>query len=314
MTTLPPAARRAFGVVLMIAVCFMAADLTAAALDRRLQVPPRPLKAPPGRAADGSVAVAPPTGMLDILQATAPPGAIPGSEPAPGQPGQPEQPGQPPAVPSSNLKLKGTVAGTAMSLAMIEVQGKTEMVGVGEDVAGFTLLAVGPYSAQLRRGGETVTLQMDIAQIPASASVPGAPAPVAAAPVPEQQPDAEAEAVVPAPETEQPEAIPGEPISLSRNEFRANLTDPSIAGKMRMKPVKRDDEVVGMQMRFAVPDHPLARLGVQDNDIVTSVNGTKTTGPESLTEVYRIIRNSNNLRIMVERNGSQVPLLVNFTD
>ena len=69
------------------------------------------------------------------------------------------------------------------------------------------------------------------------------------------------------------------------------------------KPEVANGEVLGMRIRLPDPSHPLARLGIRDGDVVKSLNGTALEGPESVSMVYRVLRNSPTLRFEVGRNG-----------
>ncbi len=80
----------------------------------------------------------------------------------------------------------------------------------------------------------------------------------------------------------------------------------------RAKPVLEDGEVIGLQISLSNTRHPLYRLGLRDQDILLSLNGTALNGSESLSTIYRILRNTSKLEFKVIRNGriqSVVPKL-----
>ena len=72
---------------------------------------------------------------------------------------------------------------------------------------------------------------------------------------------------------------------------------------LRTKPQLEGEEVVGMLVSGRDPRHPLSRLGIRDGDIVLSINGVSLDGPESLSQVYRIMRTSSTLQFEVIRDN-----------
>ena len=93
---------------------------------------------------------------------------------------------------------------------------------------------------------------------------------------------------------------------LTQRELRNILDNPAeFAGKgFRMKPVLNGGEIVGMRVNIRNASHPLARLGIKDGDIVKSLNGTPLNGPEALSSIYRVLRNTSSLSFDVDRGGS----------
>ena len=69
-------------------------------------------------------------------------------------------------------------------------------------------------------------------------------------------------------------------------------------------------------MRVSIRDasHPLARLGVQNGDVVKSLNGTPINGPEALSSIYRVLRNTSNLSFDVDRGGTSQKVEIQLDD
>lgn len=77
------------------------------------------------------------------------------------------------------------------------------------------------------------------------------------------------------------------------------------AGKgLRMKPVMRDGEIIGMRLAIKRVEHRLYRLGLRSGDIAKSVNRTATTDAGALTKIYRAMRESDLVILEVERRGA----------
>ncbi|MBI3928605.1 MAG: PDZ domain-containing protein [Armatimonadetes bacterium] len=293
------AGQRIAGWILLVVLAFTAADLTAAALDRRLQVPPQPLEsAPPG------IVVKPelPAHVGDLRTALQTSATVqpPPTSPAGDETGDESPAGEPAPPALSQLRLKGTVAGGGLAMAIIESGGETRGVGLGEEVAGYTVIDVGPFSAQLQRDGQVQTLTMEF---DSSAASPPPPPVVRNAPV-----------VVPPAATPAPEDIQ-EAARLSMDALRSMLDNPeSYAGKMRLTPVQREGDTYGMLLQFTAGDNPLAKLGLRHGDIVLSLNGKPLRSPEDLNKAYMTLRNSPALTFQVERNGQQVPVTVTLDE
>ncbi len=288
-----PALKKAAGFALVAALAFFAADLTATLAEERLQIQPRPIEVQiPHVPEVPPPAVAPPTGLGELLALSAPEEIAISS-----QPGVPAQPGQPTAAtaqtPPPPMTLKGTMAGQGLSLAMIEMNGETKLVGVGETLAGFTVVAVGPYSAELRRGSQSTVLQMSS---PNTTTAAAAPVPVQA----QAQPQPAVAEPVLAANTAPP----------SQAELRQLIDSGKFSGTVRLKPVKRENEIVGMEVKIKDASHPLYRLGIRNGDIVTSLNDSPLNGAEALSNAYRVIRNTPNLSFQVERGGRVIPVNV----
>ncbi len=309
MLTVPDSLSRFLGWCLLVGLAFYSADSTAALIENRLRVEPKPLAAaaPLPMASQAAVAAPPPPGVSKLL-ATTQPEAPPSPGPGEAMAGVNGAVGAPvPTAPPSSLKLRGTMAGVGGSgLAMIDINGVTEVIAVGEEVAGMTLAEVNAYSARLEAPGRSQILEMDVAtSLPAPVALP---LPVAVDIDP---------AATPA-----PAATPGDdgtPVGgaiLTQTELRNILDNPGqFAGNgFRMKPVMRDGEIVGMRVTMRDASHPLARLGVQDGDIVRSLNGTALNGPEALSSIYRVLRNTSNLNFDVERNGAPQNVTVSLTE
>lgn len=313
--TVPEPASRALGWVLLVGIAFFAADSTAAVVEDRLRVAPKPIPAAAvAQMEANAMAQAVPPGLNDLLATTQPEAPPPTSTGSAAPTGQPAQPA-PPAAPPASLKLRGTMAGVGGSgLAMIDVNGETQVVGVGEAINGLTLVEVGAYSARLEGGGQTHVLEMDVAtDIPAVVTPP--PVAITDTQVPNATPTPGATPTVDG--TPSADATPvATGAILSQRELRNILDNPGqFAGKgFRLKPVLREGQIVGMRVTMKDPSHPLARLGIQDGDIVRSLNGQELNGPEALSSIYRLLRNTPSLKFDVERNGQPQAIDVSLTE
>ena len=90
------------------------------------------------------------------------------------------------------------------------------------------------------------------------------------------------------------------------------LNDSSHPGPMmRMKPVVRDGRVTGIRMHLP-SSHPCARLGFQDGDILLAADGEPLDGPKAFSQIYQVLRTTEDIHWLVEREGQRHCLQVNF--
>ncbi len=303
--TIPDSVSQGLSWLLVVGLAFFAAETSSALLENQLRVPPRPLPATAVFAIqEESPAQAPAPGLIALLATTQPEGAeiAAGTEEANGGSGRPDRGGTKAKKPENdgnpkNLRLKGTMAGFGgAGLAMIELDKDTVVVSAGDEIAGYRLISVEPYSVTLEANGHYQVLEMDVATDlstpPPNSTAQRTDEPVVPAPEEEEEPgEAEAE--------EEAAGI------LTQRELRNILDNPEkFAGQgFRMNPVLREGEIIGMQVALPDTNHPLARLGLKHGDIVRTLNGQELNGPEALTSIYRVLRNTSSLRFEVERNG-----------
>ncbi|MCA9778924.1 MAG: hypothetical protein KC800_19485 [Candidatus Eremiobacteraeota bacterium] len=293
---LPESAAEAAKWLLLVGLAFFAADATSALIGRSLAIPERPL--PPAvvnAVLEDVPAQAAPPGLVSLLRTTEPKGGLKQDDSA--EPTVKGKKGQTAPVPGiEQIKLQGTMAAAnGAGLAILEYQGSSQVVSSGDQIGGFTLKSVTSYSATLEGQGQTYLLSLNSEQSTSTAVAPNRPA----VSQPTEQPS-QPEEVSEAPE-EQGSTAP----ILTMDELRNILDNPEkfMGQGFTAKPEVVDGVVQGMRIKLANPSHPLARLGIRDGDLVKSLNGTALEGPESLSMVYRVLRNSSTLRFEVGRNG-----------
>lgn len=291
---LPEPAAEAAKWCLLVGLAYFSADAVSAVIGRNLEVPGRPLPASPIAAVLEDVpAQAAPPGLITLLRTTEPKGGgQPSDDPSAGG----EASGTPAEAPQMvQVKLQGTMAASGGSgLAILEYQGASHVVGSGEKIGDFTLKSVTAYSVTLESQGQLFNLELNSQQ--------GAPTMIAqarpATPTPAEQANQP---------PEEPEEAAGETTPIQRiDELRNILDNPEafMGQGFNVKPEVSGDQVQGMRISRMNPAHPLARLGIQTGDLVKSLNGSALEGPESISVLYRVLRNSSTLTFEVERNGA----------
>jgi general secretion pathway protein C len=74
----------------------------------------------------------------------------------------------------------------------------------------------------------------------------------------------------------------------------------------RIVPEIRDGKAAGFRLYSVRPDGPFALIGMQNGDVISSINGLEITSPEKALEVYAKLKSASHLSLGLERNGSKV--------
>ncbi len=111
------------------------------------------------------------------------------------------------------------------------------------------------------------------------------------------------------PQRERPEKEPQEEIvkeKLSLDDIRAALNDTSkISTQVRVVPQAKDGQPYGTRLIFRHPQNIMSQLGLQNNDILLSVNGNPARSVEDMYQGYMTIRNAESLEFVVDRDGKE---------
>jgi general secretion pathway protein C len=101
---------------------------------------------------------------------------------------------------------------------------------------------------------------------------------------------------------------------LGENNYELNRkTLESVLGNMsllsrsaRIVPEMKDGKAAGFRFFAVRPDGPFAMIGVQNGDIISSINGLEISSPEKALEVYAKLKSASHLSLGMERNGQKV--------
>ncbi len=74
----------------------------------------------------------------------------------------------------------------------------------------------------------------------------------------------------------------------------------------RIVPEIRDGKAAGFRLYSVRPDGPFAKIGMQNGDVIASINGLEITSPEKALEVYAKLKSASHLSVGLERNGQKV--------
>jgi len=74
----------------------------------------------------------------------------------------------------------------------------------------------------------------------------------------------------------------------------------------RIVPEIRDGKAAGFRLYSVRPDGPFAKIGMQNGDVISAINGLEITSPEKALEVYAKLKSASHLSVGLERNGQKV--------
>jgi general secretion pathway protein C len=74
----------------------------------------------------------------------------------------------------------------------------------------------------------------------------------------------------------------------------------------RIVPEIRDGRAAGFRLYSVRPEGPFAKIGMQNGDVISSINGLEITSPEKALEVYAKLKSASHLSIGLERNGQRI--------
>lgn len=212
------------------------------------------------------------------------------------------------------LTLRGTVAdrNAKTGVAVIsDAQGREKTYRVGDEIEkGATLDAVYPNHVVLTRDGAQESLKLPVDRIGAPASTSAgantaanaASANVGAAGVtPVQNSAGSATPMFVAP-TATNGAIDWQ---RTMNQVRENPAQLS----QYAQPVLQDGRVLGVRVRN-LDAATMARIGLQDGDMVTAVNGIPVDSPSRAAQIMATLKDANNVKVTVLRGGQATELNV----
>ena len=191
------------------------------------------------------------------------------------------------AATADDLRLVGTVTvseqPTGASRAMFETGAGDQLaVASGQEVEGCVLTDVAAKSITMRcaEGPVTVYLREDLE---ARRKMPVAGAPVVQA------------------------------FRVQRDELLETLSDRQrLVGQVTLEPAVRDGYLAGFRVVDIDEDSELSRLGLQDDDVILSLNGVPASDPGTFMQAVNNMRDQRSFDLLIERDGQQLTYAYNM--
>jgi type II secretion system protein C len=231
------------------------------------------------------------------------------------------------AAQSPGVHVLGTVVSSdaSRSLAVVDDGGAHRVVHVGDELGGATVAEIRSDALVLRRAGraETLDLQSVRREVGASTPVPASPAPAD----PDAQPK-NAPRVQPTPRT-----VPASRSAAARsNAARVASSGARGSAPRSASAAQTPDEMMsqlalqaqwvavndnsgqlrGVAVVSILPDSMLERLGLQSNDVVTSIQGVAVDSSGAALNTARGLDLSQPVTLGIERRGVATTVVVNL--
>jgi type II secretory pathway component PulC len=95
------------------------------------------------------------------------------------------------------------------------------------------------------------------------------------------------------------------PASLERSTLRG------LSKSARIVPQMRGDRLLGLRVYSVDPRGPLARMGLQNGDLVTAINGAPLVAMDGLLPMYEKLKSASHFEVRFERDGQ--PMMGSLT-
>ena len=80
----------------------------------------------------------------------------------------------------------------------------------------------------------------------------------------------------------------------------------ALAKGARIVPETKDGKPAGFRLFSIRPDGPFAKIGLQNGDVISAINGMEMTSPDNALAVYTKLKAASHLSVGVERNGQKI--------
>ena len=80
----------------------------------------------------------------------------------------------------------------------------------------------------------------------------------------------------------------------------------ALARAARIVPETRDGKSIGFRLFSIKPDGPFGKIGLQNGDVISAINGLEMTSPDKALEVYTKLKSASHLSVGLERNGQKI--------
>jgi general secretion pathway protein C len=80
----------------------------------------------------------------------------------------------------------------------------------------------------------------------------------------------------------------------------------ALAKAARIVPEMKDGKSAGFRLLSIKPDGPFGKIGLQNGDVISAINGLEMTSPDKALEVYTKLRTANHLSVGLDRNGQKI--------
>ena len=196
-----------------------------------------------------------------------------------------------------DIKLLALYGDSEVTIVTVEYKGKTKVLARGDDINGFVLQGGGLNYATFSKNAKTYKVMLFS---PKSSGKTSSISSVVSTPTIEKKEDSEAIGEV-------TDMGDHKVIDRSLLEHYANNMD-DIYKNIGITEVKKGRNLEGFRLTFVRKDSPFAKLGVRRDDVIQEINGQAITSYNAAFEVYKNIKNVENLSLKIKRGKEEMEL------
>ncbi len=204
-----------------------------------------------------------------------------------------------PAGSIKDIKLLAIYNASDATVITIEHKSKTKVLAKGENINGFVLEGAGRDFARFSKHGKSYEVVLE--KIQARAPREYTPQEPSQRNFESQKPKSSL------PEGDVTDAGDHKIIDKSLfDHYAKNMDD--IYKNIGIAEIKEGKEIKGFRISFVKRNSPFAKLGLQRNDIIKSVNGQAINSYNAAFGIYKNIQNVDNLTLVIERGKEEMEL------
>ncbi len=185
-----------------------------------------------------------------------------------------------------NMKLKGTYLGGDASFMIIEDDGKSNFVYIGENYKGYELVRVSEKKVGLEKNGKNYYILLR-----------------------DEENKRQKRPGMQSPHTEDVEAVPGAPVSITKNELNSYVKNPNKIWKnIRIQEQRVNGQISGFRVNYVKKSSFFDKAGLKSGDVIKGIDGNEITSLADVMKYYTNIDSLDSLTLTVERAGEVLDL------
>lgn len=196
-----------------------------------------------------------------------------------------------------DIKLLAIYSDSEIAIVAVENKGKSKVLSKGDDINGFVLVSAGLNYAMFSKNTKTYKVMLFSPKSSAKAN-----SIVSVVPTPPSKRLEKSEVV-----GEVTDLGDHKVIDRSLLEHYANNMD-DIYKNIGITEVKNGKNLEGFRLTFVRKDSPFSKLGVRRDDVIKEINGQPITSYNAAFEVYKNIKNVENLSLKIKRGRDEMEL------
>jgi general secretion pathway protein C len=194
-----------------------------------------------------------------------------------------------------DIKLVGIYSGKNSCIVTLLKKGKSHILSKGDDIDGFVLKRASAREAYFEKNSKSYTLKLFETKQKGSASVTAA--------------QSSAGEQTPQKQTEEKISSKDGIKSIPRSMLKTYVSDMDKAMRdIGLRPVKRNNQMLGYKVRFIRKGSPFSQLGLQRGDVIKAINGEEIVDFNGPMSILKSADSIEGLSITIVRKNEEKEL------